>query len=305
MPTAPATPTDPTPAAPTPGIHIEKTAGTGAAYIGDPVPYTVRVANTGPEPLKNIVVTDTRLSEAADGTLELSLAPGGALTSADYTFHKADGRIEMSGAFTLSPGDALVIRYAVVFSARGTYKNEATAAAVGADYNTPAGPAQDDATVEITQKDHPSNPPSDEPPAGPTTPGNGGGPTTPTTPVNPTTPTAPATTPPATPPAQPEPPGYTDPPDPTNPPRYSEPIDDSLIPQGWVQIQKTDPDTGETYWELEPEDIPLTSVKVPKTGGFLNPHSGALPLLLLVAALLPAAGAIVCRRRKQRRVRQR
>jgi hypothetical protein len=64
-----------------------------------------------------------------------------------------------------------------------------------------------------------------------------------------------------------------------------------------VQVQKTDPDTGETYWILEPEDMAL-GVNVPKTGNFLNLPPGALPLAASI--LLPgAAGAATLRYRKR------
>jgi hypothetical protein len=69
--------------------------------------------------------------------------------------------------------------------------------------------------------------------------------------------------------------------DPNNPPRYVESIDPSLIPQGWVQVHKTDPDTGDEYWTLEPDMIAL-GVMVPKTGGNPNVFNFCLMLLLVL-----------------------
>jgi uncharacterized repeat protein (TIGR01451 family) len=136
-----------------------------------------------------------------------------------------------------------------------------------------------------TPTPQPYYPPSDDPPAVPTNPG--GGSTTPTTPTTPNTPQDPTT--PYTPPS--------DPPTTTPPYTPAEPIDDSQVPQGWVRVQKTDPVTGETYWILEPEDVP-EGPAVPKTDNFLNLPPGALSLL--AAILLPGAvGAAAARYRKR------
>jgi uncharacterized repeat protein (TIGR01451 family) len=371
-----------------PEVEIGKTAP-DSAYAGDRTPYTVTVSNTGKEPLKNIVVTDTLLPEYfAAGTLRVSRAPGGdpdaavPLASAEYTFNRQQGVVATAGAFRLPAGDALIIEYQLLFTDVGTYTNRANVTADGAYSDKPAGPDEDEETVEVeprptptprptsaptptpeptptnaptptptapvaptstpaptnaptptesvaptatpaptasvtpapTQETEPTPtapatstsmpsptprpyyPPSDDPPAVPTTPGGGGSttPTTPSAPQNPTTPYTPADPPTTTPYTPPEPPVDSNPPDPG---RYTDPIDDSLIPQGWVQVQKTDPDTGETYWILEPEDMAL-GVSVPKTGNFLNLPPGALPLL--AAILLPgAAGAVAARYRKR------
>jgi hypothetical protein len=57
--------------------------------------------------------------------------------------------------------------------------------------------------------------------------------------------------------------------DPDDPPRFYESIDPSVIPQGWVQVHKVDPDTGDDYWTLEPDMLAL-GVMVPKTGGLVG-----------------------------------
>jgi hypothetical protein len=84
--------------------------------------------------------------------------------------------------------------------------------------------------------------------------------------------------------------GYSPPPrgpidtssfDSNNPPRYLESIDPSFIPQGWVQVHKTDPDTGDEYWTLEPDMVAL-GVMVPKTGGNPNIVSFSLMCLLVL-----------------------
>jgi hypothetical protein len=77
--------------------------------------------------------------------------------------------------------------------------------------------------------------------------------------------------------------------DPANPPRWTTPNDDDLIPEGWVQVRRTDPDTGEEYWTIEPEENPL-GVMIPRTG---SPRSRAAALGAL--ALLVAAGWFVYR----------
>jgi hypothetical protein len=86
------------------------------------------------------------------------------------------------------------------------------------------------------------------------------------------------------PPSEPIDPGALDP---NDPPRFLEPIDDELIPEGWVQVRRIDPDTGEEYWTLIPDDIPL-SVAVPKTGG----DSGVVFIIILLGAgILVSYGA--------------
>jgi hypothetical protein len=84
--------------------------------------------------------------------------------------------------------------------------------------------------------------------------------------------------------------GYSPPPrglidtssfDSNNPPRYLESIDPSFIPQGWVQVHKTDPDTGDEYWTLEPDMVAL-GIMVPKTGGNPNIFNFSLMCLLVL-----------------------
>jgi hypothetical protein len=69
--------------------------------------------------------------------------------------------------------------------------------------------------------------------------------------------------------------------DPSDPPRYMTSIDPSLIPQGWVQVHKTDPNTGEEYWTLEPDMVAL-GIMVPKTGGRPNTFSFCLMIALVI-----------------------
>jgi hypothetical protein len=76
--------------------------------------------------------------------------------------------------------------------------------------------------------------------------------------------------------------------DPNNPPRFFAPVDDGLIPEGWVQVRKIDPDTGEEYWTLEPDELPM-GLRLPKTGGEFVRNGGVS--LLLGLCLLAGIGA--------------
>lgn len=58
-----------------------------------------------------------------------------------------------------------------------------------------------------------------------------------------------------------------------------------------MQVRRVDPDTGEDYWTLLPEDMPL-GVAVPKTGG--GSVVTAVMILLSVAVL---AGVLMVIRR--------
>ncbi|MDR1204121.1 MAG: hypothetical protein LBL26_01370, partial [Peptococcaceae bacterium] len=137
-----------------PEVDVDKSApATGRP--GDPVPYVIRVSNTGAEPLKNIVVTDTRLGDILDGTLRISRVPGGGanaavpLSPADYSLNRQQGKIETAGHFRLPVGDALIIEYALSFETAGSYRNDARAEAVGEYSGKPTDPAEDDTTVVI------------------------------------------------------------------------------------------------------------------------------------------------------------
>jgi LPXTG-motif cell wall-anchored protein len=68
-----------------------------------------------------------------------------------------------------------------------------------------------------------------------------------------------------------------------------------LIPEGWTQVHKTDPETGADYWTLVPEDIPLD---VPKTGGAppFMPLFGGLTATLF---FMSCSSLIVLRRKRR------
>lgn len=73
--------------------------------------------------------------------------------------------------------------------------------------------------------------------------------------------------------------------------RYLSPIPQEKVPQGFVQVQKTD-ENGLAYWILEKEAVPLAN-------RIKNAFSGAiLPLLVLLAALLFALFVLLKRRFK-------
>ena len=48
-----------------PAIHIDKSASTPVAYVGDTVTYTLLVTNVGVGALEDVTVTDTRCDSAS------------------------------------------------------------------------------------------------------------------------------------------------------------------------------------------------------------------------------------------------
>jgi hypothetical protein len=71
--------------------------------------------------------------------------------------------------------------------------------------------------------------------------------------------------------------------------RSLEPLDEDLIPQGYRQVKKVDPETGEVYYILE--EIPL-GVLLPLTGEFLELME-KMPYFMIAVMCILGAGLIL------------
>jgi hypothetical protein len=139
---------------PTPDVKINKRVNKQTVKPNESVLYTLEVINSGEEPLKDFVITDTRLS-GYEGridvtvTLKRSGLPLLTIPEGKYTFEKkstlsgpgsaAAGRLSgfkepnTDNSLTLEPSDKLFIAYSISFDSEGKYENTARVTATGTE----------------------------------------------------------------------------------------------------------------------------------------------------------------------------
>jgi hypothetical protein len=141
-------------------VLLTKTAGNSSYAVGNNVPYTIKVTNTGQDPLKNIRIADDRI-EDINGPLAVSLYSGNTkerdLTSGwDYSFNRAAGEIRMGDNFKLLEGQSLTLVYHILYDTPGKKTNNAT---VTADSENKTGLTDSgSAEVSIAPGDGPEDP---------------------------------------------------------------------------------------------------------------------------------------------------